>query len=115
MSPSIHLLPLVHMLHMLIQLSHLAQTCVDAKTFKYKCSQVMVEMHFGRNENNVTIPLLQNTQWSEISRAKNFMATAVQTARIVDVVQTKLFKNCWEEKSMTGYVLETKEGSFRYF
>lgn len=43
------------------------------------------------------------------------MATAVQTARIVDVVQTKLFKNCWEEKSMTGYVLETKEGSFRYF
>lgn len=72
-------------------------------------------MHFGQNEKNVTIPLLQNTQLSEISRAKNFMATTAQMARIVEVVQTKLFKNCWEEKSMTGYILETKEGSFRYF
>lgn len=74
-----------------------------------------MEMHFGQNEKNVTIPLLQNTQLSEISRAKNFMATTAQMARIVEVVQTKLFKNCWEEKSMTGYILETKEGSFRYF
>jgi len=43
---------------------------VLARAFKFKSWQVIEGMQFGWNEKNVIIPLLQNSQLSEIRWAK---------------------------------------------
>lgn len=72
------------------------------KTFKYGSWQVMEKMYSRWNDKDSIILLFQNTHVFEMT------ATSIQISRISDVVQARPLKDCWQQKSMTKHMLETK-------